>query len=100
MIVLDTNSLLTILLMFLRVFAFVFLVPPFGTFFLPAFVRPYLSVAVAFSLFLFLDVKPIEVGSALSFIELALQEVLFGFLAGFFLRLLLTLVSLQGRLLR
>ncbi len=96
MIVLDTNSLLTILLMFLRVFSFVFMVPLFGTFFLPAFVRPYLSVAIAFSLFLFLDIEPLEVNSALQFTGLALQEVLFGFLAGFFLRLLFDTVFVAG----
>jgi len=96
MIVLDTNSLLTILLLFLRVFSFVFMVPLFGTFFLPTFVRTYLAFALAVSLLYFSDIKPLEIDSSLTLLRLALSEVIFGFLAGFFLRLLFDAVFVAG----
>ncbi len=98
MISLDTNSLLTLFLLFLRIFAFVFLVPFFGTFFVPNTVRVYLSVAIAFSLFVLTDVKPVEISSALHFMTLALGEVIFGFVAGFFLRLLFDAVFIAGEI--
>ncbi len=96
MITLDTNSLLTILLVFLRVFSFVFMVPFFGTFFVPNTVRIYLSLAIAFSIFTFAKVEPVQVVSTAHLIQLALGEVLFGFLAGFFLRLLFDAVFVAG----
>ncbi len=94
--VIDTNSLLTVLLIFLRVFSFVFMVPFFGTFFMPNFVRVYLSFGIALSIFYFADVKPVEISSFLTFTSLALQEVLFGFVSGFFLRLLFDAVFVAG----
>ncbi len=96
MITVDTNSLLTILLIFFRVFSFMVMVPIFGTFFLPNFVRAYLGFAIAVSILMFSDIKPLEIHSALEFIEMALHESLFGFLAGFFLRLLFDTVFVAG----
>ncbi|RLJ71532.1 flagellar biosynthetic protein FliR [Hydrogenivirga caldilitoris] len=96
MITLDTNSLLTISLLFFRVFAFVVMVPFFGTFFLPNFVRAYLSFAIAVSIFMLSDLKPIEINSVAEFLKLSLQEALFGFLAGFFLRLLFDSIFVAG----
>lgn len=96
MITIDTDSLFTILLMFMRVFAFVFMVPLFGTFFLPSFVKPYLAFALAISMFAFSDIDPVKVGSALEFVNLALHEVVFGFTAGLFLRLLFDAVFVAG----
>jgi flagellar biosynthetic protein FliR len=98
MITLDTNSLLTILLVFLRVFSFVFMVPLFGTFFLPNFVRTYLAFALGVSIFMFADIEPIEISSSLTFVKLALQEIIFGFLSGFFLRLLFDTVFVAGEI--
>ncbi len=98
MISLDTNSLLTLFLLFLRIFAFVSLVPFFGTFFVPNTVRVYLSVAIAFSLLLLTDVEPVEISSTLHFVTLALGEVIFGFVAGFFLRLLFDAVFIAGEI--
>ena len=96
MIVLDTNSLLTILLVFLRVLSFVVMVPLFGTFFLPNFIRVYLALAVAVSIVMVADIKPLEINSALQFIAYALHELSFGFLAGFFLRLLFDTFFVAG----
>jgi len=96
MITIDTNSLLTILLLFFRVFAFVFMVPMFGTFFLPNFVRAYLAFAIASSIFMFSGVEPVQINSALEFSRLALQEALFGFVSGFFLRMLFEAVFTAG----
>jgi len=96
MITLDTNALLTVLLIFMRVFSFIIMVPLFGTFFLPNFVRAYLAFAISMSILVFADIKPVEVNSVLTFISLALHEVLFGFMAGFFLRLLFDAVFVAG----
>ncbi len=96
MITVDTNSLLTILLLFFRVFAFMFMVPMFGTFFLPNIIRVYLAFAVAASILMFSDLEPLQISSALEFSKLALQEVVFGFLSGFFLRLLFDTVFVAG----
>jgi len=96
MIVLDTSALITILLVFFRVSAFVFTVPFFGTFFLPAFVRVYLSFALALSVFFFGNVEVVEVTSAVQLTAMMLRELAFGFLAGFFLRLLFDAVFIAG----
>ncbi len=96
MILLDTDALISILLIFLRVFAFVFMVPFFGTFFMPNFVRIYFSLAIAFSVFLWGGAEPVAVTSTLQLLGMALQEVLFGFFAGFFLRLLFDAIFVAG----
>ncbi len=96
MITFDINSLLTALLIFLRVFSFTFMVPLFGTFFLPNFIRVYLGFAIAISILYFSDVKPIEINSTLTFLKFALSEFIFGFTAGFFLRLLFDTVFIAG----
>jgi len=96
--VIDTDSLLTVLLIFLRVVAFVFMVPLFGTFFMPAFVRIYLSFALALSVFFAGGVEPVEVRSVLELLSMALQEAVFGFMAGFFLRLLFDAIFIAGEI--
>ncbi len=96
--VIDTDSLLTLLLIFLRVSAFVFMVPLFGTFFMPGFVRVYLSFALALSVLFMGGVEPVEVHSALQLLSMALQEVIFGFTAGFFLRLFFDAIFIAGEI--
>ncbi len=98
MILFDTNSLLTVLLLFMRVFSFIVMVPLFGTFFLPNFVRAYLAFAVSLSILTYADLKPVEVDSFITFVGLALHEVIFGFLSGFFLRLLFDAVFVAGEI--
>ncbi len=98
MISLDINSLLTILLMYFRVVSFVFLVPFFGTFFVPNFVRLYLAFALTVSIFFFSEIEPLEITSAAEFIYLAIREFLFGFIAGFFLRLLFEAIMIAGEI--
>ncbi len=98
MIVLDTNNLLTVLLLFMRVFSFIVMVPLFGTFFLPNFVRAYLAFAISLSILVFSDIQPVEVSSFITFISLALHELAFGFLSGFFLRLLFDAVFVAGEI--
>ncbi len=98
MIVIDINALLTMLLLFFRVVTFVFMVPTFGTLFLPNFVRIYLAFAIAASIFYFTNIEPVEINSALTFMKFMAQEVIFGFLAGFFLRLLFDSIFIAGEI--
>ncbi len=98
MIVLDTDAVLTVLLLFMRVFVFVFLLPIFGTFFVPNTVKVYLALAIAFSLFSFAELEPVKVDSTAHFIQLATSELAFGFLTGFFLRLIFDAVFIAGEL--
>ncbi len=98
MIELSTGYLISAFLIYLRVLSFVIAVPMFGTFFLPGFVRIYLSFALAFSILAFSDVRPIEVTTSSQLISLATAEVLFGFTAGFFLRMVFDAVFTAGEI--
>jgi flagellar biosynthetic protein FliR len=98
MILLDPSTLVTIMLLTLRVFSFVVMVPAFGTFFIPGFLRVYLSLGIALSLFFFVQVEPVKALSLPLIVGLALQEVLFGFTAGLLLRLLFDAVFIAGEI--
>ncbi len=93
---LSTGFLIGVFLLYLRVLSFIMLVPVFGTFFVPGFVRIYLAFAIALSIALFVPIKPIETTSALEIFRLALSEVLFGFIAGFLLRLIFDTIFVAG----
>ncbi len=98
MIVLDPETVITLMLIALRVFSFIFMVPVFGTFFIPGFVRVYLSLGIALSLFLFAEVETVKTTSLPEIVSLALHEFLFGFVAGFFLRLIFDAVFVAGEI--
>ncbi|MDQ7038360.1 MAG: flagellar biosynthetic protein FliR [Aquificota bacterium] len=98
MIVLDVHTVLTVSLIALRVFSFVVLVPAFGTFFIPGSVRVFLSLGLAFSLMFLVKVDPVNTTSLPEILAMALQEVLFGFTAGFLLRLLFDAVLVAGEI--
>ena len=98
MIVLDTETVITLMLLTLRVFSFVVMVPAFGTFFIPGFVRVYLSLGIALLLLFFADVDPVKTTSLPEIISLGVHEVLFGFTAGFLLRLLFDAVFVAGEI--
>lgn len=98
MILLDTQTVITLMLLALRVFSFVLMIPAFGTFFIPGFVRVYLSLGIAFSLLFLEEVRPVETTSLLEIASLAVQEVLFGFTAGLLLRLLFDAVFIAGEI--
>ncbi len=93
---LSPGFLIGVFLLYLRVLSFFLLVPVFGTFFVPGFVRIYLAFAFALSIALFLPLRPVDTTSALEIARLALGEVLFGFLAGFFLRLIFDAIFVAG----
>ncbi len=98
MIVLDVHTVITLMLLTLRVFSFVVLVPAFGTFFIPGFLRVYLSLGIAFSLLFLTDLEPVRTTSLPEIISLAIKEVLFGFTAGLLLRLLFDAVFIAGEI--
>ena len=98
MISIDENALLTILLMFLRVFSFISMVPIFGTFTLPPFVRTYFAFALSASLLMFIQIEPVRVETFPQFLKFALAEAAFGFTAGFFLRMLFEAVFVAGEI--
>jgi len=98
MMPLDVDALMTILLLFMRVFPFILMVPLFGTFPIPGFVRVYLAFAISLSLFSIASIKPAPVSSTATFINLALHELLFGFVSGLFLRLLFDAVFMAGEI--
>lgn len=98
MILLDYRDVLTILLMFLRVFSFVVMVPMFGAFALPGFVRAYFALALALSIFFLNPVERVEVSSVAQLIGIALSEISLGFIAGFFLRLLFESFFVAGEI--
>jgi len=96
--VIHTDYLLTVLLLALRVFAFVTMVPFFGTFSIPGFVRAYLSLGIALSIMSFAEIQPVEIRSVSAFIGIAFVELLFGFMAGLFLRFLFEAVFVAGEI--
>ncbi len=98
MILPDVESLITVFLIFLRVFFFLFMIPFFGTFFLPTVVRIYFSFAIAFSFLLMETVEPVRVDSSFQLVEIALKEALFGFTAGFILRLIFDAITVAGEI--
>jgi len=95
---LTTAHLLTAFLIYLRVLSFVLIVPFFGTFFMPGFVRIYLSFALALTILAFGEITPLEVNSASQLMALALGEILFGFMAGLFLRMIFDAVFVAGEI--
>ncbi len=98
MIEFSVPFLINLFLIYLRVLAFVIMVPAFGTFFIPGFVRIYLSFALALSIIVFNPVEPLEVPTVSKLISLALSEILFGFTAGFFLRMIFEAVFVAGEI--
>ncbi len=100
MISLDIDSLLTLALVYIRVIAFVFLVPIFGfrSEFLPLNVRMSLGFALGMIVFFLSGIEPVSVSSSYQLAYLALKEFLFGFTAGFLLRLLFDAVFIAGEI--
>ncbi len=98
MISLDLNSLLTLFLLYIRVFSFLFLVPFFGKELLPNTFKVFFATAVSFMLFLYTDQKPIEFATTGHFFLYALKEFLFGFFSGLFLRLIFDAVMMAGEI--
>ncbi len=96
--VLNEYALLTLLLVYVRLFSFLFLVPFFGKESIPNIIKVYLTTAVGFSIFLYTDIEPIEVNSLLEFLILAFGEFLIGFVSGLILRFLLDAIMYAGEL--
>lgn len=96
--VINEYALLTILLVYVRIFSFLFLVPFFGKESIPNIIKVYLTTAVSLSIFLYIDAQPLEVRSSLEFFTLALGEFLLGFVSGLILRFLLDAVMYAGEL--
>jgi flagellar biosynthetic protein FliR len=100
MISIDIGGLLALLLVYMRVVSFLFLVPVFGfrSEFIPLNVRLALGFAVGLIVFSVVEPKPLEIVSSYQFTLLALKEFLFGFTAGFLLRLLFDAVFIAGEI--
>ncbi len=96
--VLNEYALLTLLLVYIRIFSFLFLLPFFGREALPNIIKLYLTTALGFSIFLYANVKPLEIKSFLEFFSLALGEFLLGFASGLILRFLLDAIIYAGEL--
>ncbi|SHK13514.1 flagellar biosynthetic protein FliR [Thermocrinis minervae] len=96
--ILDLNTLLTLFLVYLRVFAFLIFVPVFGTGFLPNTVKAFLGSAIGLSLFFYQRVEPIKFDTTVEFFIYCFNEFLLGFVAGLLLRFVLDAVFMAGEL--
>ncbi|MCS7308496.1 MAG: flagellar biosynthetic protein FliR, partial [Aquificaceae bacterium] len=93
---LGINELLTLFLVYVRIISFLLLVPIFGREFIPNTFKVFLATAMGFSLFLYTDIKPVEFPTTAHFLSAVLREFLFGFTAGFMLRLLFDAMQMAG----
>ncbi len=93
---LDEKALITLLLVYVRIFSFLSLVPFFGKESLPNVIKLYLTTALSLSLFYYTEMGPIQVRSSAEFMLMVLREFLLGFLAGLILRLILDAVASAG----
>ncbi|MCX8163880.1 MAG: flagellar biosynthetic protein FliR [Aquificaceae bacterium] len=93
---LDINTLLTLFLVYIRVFSFLILVPIFGKEALPNTFKVFLATAISFTLFLYVDVKPVEFPTTFHFFMAVIREFLFGFTAGLMLRLIFDAMQMAG----
>ncbi len=100
MISLDVQTLITLMLVYVRVISFVFLVPIFGfrSEFIPLNVRFALGFALGMIVFFLSGIEPVSINSSYQLALLALKEFLFGFTAGFLLRLLFDAVFIAGEI--
>ncbi|RMH01422.1 MAG: flagellar biosynthetic protein FliR [Aquificota bacterium] len=92
----DIEALLTLFLMYVRIVFFFLLVPFFGKEFLPNTFKVFLATAVAFAIFLYQDVKPVEFPTTAHYIGAIIREALFGFVAGLMLRLFFDALQVAG----
>lgn len=95
---LDLNALLTLFLVYMRVFGFLILIPIFGKDFFPPTFKLFLATAVSFSLFLYSDIKPLEFPTTGHFFVSATKEFVFGFVAGLLLRFIFDAMQMAGEL--
>ncbi len=100
MISLDIDALLSLLLVYIRVVSFLFLVPVFGfrSEFIPLNVRLTLAFAVGMMVFFIANPEPLDINSSYELFLLGIKEFLFGFTAGFLLRLLFDAVFIAGEI--
>ncbi|HID66497.1 MAG TPA: flagellar biosynthesis protein FliR, partial [Aquificaceae bacterium] len=96
--IIDENFLITLLLSYFRVTTFLFMFPFFGSNYIPLNVRLFLTFSIAFAIISFIEIKPIEVKTFTEFILHAISESLFGFTAGFILRLILDALLIAGEI--
>ncbi len=94
--ILDINALLTLFLVYVRVFSFLILVPVFGREFMPNTFKLFLTTAISFALFIYSDIKPLEFLNTFHFFLHVLSEFLFGFTAGLMLRFLFDAMQMAG----
>jgi flagellar biosynthetic protein FliR len=95
---LDINTLLTLFLVYMRVFGFLMLIPIFGREFMPPTFKFFLVTAVSFSLLLYSDIKPLEFPTTGHFFIGAAKEFIFGFVAGLILRFIFDAMQIAGEL--
>ena len=93
---LTESALLTLFLIYVRVFSFLFLVPFFGKDSIPNIVKVYLVSAISLSIFYYLEMEPVQIKTTLEFFILVLKEFMLGFLAGLILRFLLDAIMYAG----
>ena len=93
---LSESALLTLFLIYVRVFSFLFLVPFFGKDSIPNIVKVYLVSAISLSIFYYLEMEPVQIKTTLEFFILVLKEFMLGFLAGLILRFLLDAIMYAG----
>ncbi len=94
----DINALLTLFLVYMRVISFLIMVPIFGKEFMPNTFKVFLATAIGFTLFLYSDIEPVSFPTTAHFFLAMLKEVLFGFTAGFILRLIFDAIQIAGEL--
>ncbi len=96
--VLDIDALLTLLLVYLRMFSFLLMVPIFGREFIPVNVKLFLTMALSFSVFLLGDVKTIQYSSFYQFLAYAISEISLGFVTGLILRFIFDAIYIAGEI--
>ncbi len=93
---LDINALLTLLLVYLRVFSFLLMVPIFGREFMPNTFKVFLATAIGFALFLYSDIEPVQFPTTAHLFLAMIKEFLFGFTAGLILRFIFDAMQMAG----
>lgn len=92
----DIDTLLTLLLVYLRVTSFLIMVPVLGREFMPNIFKVFLATALSFAIFIYSGITPLEFTNTLDFFLSALGEFLFGFTAGLILRFLFDAIQMAG----
>lgn len=94
----NESFLLTLLLIYFRVVVFVFMLPFFGSLYIPNRIKLFLSFSLSFVILSFSEIEPVKVETFYEFLSFALNEFLFGFVSAFILRFIFEAVVIAGEI--